>query len=80
MAVLYNNRGVSKFKLEDYEGAIADYYKALEINPNFADAYYNRGVSKLKLKNQKESACLDLNKATELGSKDAKEKIETNCK
>ena len=35
--------------LEDYKGAIQDYNKAIEINPNDADAYNNRGNAKAKL-------------------------------
>ena len=33
MADAYNNRGVSKDKLGNYKGAIADYDKAIELNP-----------------------------------------------
>ena len=43
----YNKMGVSKAKLEDYRGAIADYTKAIEIDPNYADAYLNIGLAKL---------------------------------
>ena len=42
----YFDMGDSKYDLEDYIGAIKDYSKAIEINPNFADAYYNRGNAK----------------------------------
>jgi tetratricopeptide (TPR) repeat protein len=42
-ADVYYNRGNSKHQLEDYSGAIADYSKAIEIKPDFADAYCNRG-------------------------------------
>tara|TARA_B100000780_G_C21069733_1_gene430387 strand:- start:1043 stop:1231 length:189 start_codon:yes stop_codon:yes gene_type:complete len=35
----YNDRGDAKYNLKDYYGAIADYNKAIEINPNYARAY-----------------------------------------
>ena len=36
----YRSRGYNKSKLGDYRGAIADYSKSIELNPNVADAYY----------------------------------------
>ena len=45
----YNNRGVAKYKLGDHNGAIADYDKALEIDPKYTNVYNNRGVAKCKL-------------------------------
>ena len=45
-AAAYTNRGLAKYELEDYEGAIADYDRAIELKPKFAEAYYNRGVAK----------------------------------
>ena len=42
----YFGRGLSKHELQDYRGAISDYSKAIELNPNDAAAYYNRGVAK----------------------------------
>src|SRR4029453_15161141 len=36
----------SRLKGNDLEGAIAEYTRAIEINPNLAQAYYNRGVAK----------------------------------
>ncbi len=38
--------GIEKSELKDYEGAIADYTKAIEIQPNNEDAYHNRGIAK----------------------------------
>ena len=47
------NRGVDKFILGDYKGAIADYDEAISINPNDAMTYYNRGRAKHDLKDYK---------------------------
>ena len=35
-----------KMSLKQHKEAIADYDKAIELNPKDADAYYNRGVAK----------------------------------
>ena len=45
-AYFYYNRGISKYESEDYNGAIADYTKAIEKKPKFDNAYFNRGVAK----------------------------------
>ena len=37
-------------KQGEYKGAIRDYDRVIEIDPDFADAYYNRGVAKVRLK------------------------------
>jgi len=71
-------RGLAKAKLGDYKGAISDYNKAIELNPKLADAYYDRGVVKLLL-GQKDSGCLDLYKAGELGFDKAYEVIKEYC-
>jgi Tfp pilus assembly protein PilF len=35
----YHNRGVDKYKLQDYRGAITDFTKAIELDTN-EDSYY----------------------------------------
>ncbi len=38
--------GDQKYDSGDYQGAISDYTSAIQINPNYADAYNNRGNAK----------------------------------
>jgi len=49
-AIAYNDRGVARFNLQDYSGAIADYTQTIKLNPEDAQAYHNRGVARRKLK------------------------------
>lgn len=42
--VYYYARGVSYMKLQKFDEAEADYLKATQLDPNYADAYYNLGV------------------------------------
>ncbi len=39
------DQGKERFKAGDLDKAIADYTKALELNPKFASAYNNRGAA-----------------------------------
>ena len=74
----YTTRASAKTLLKDYNGAIADYTKAIEINPNNATAYHSRGINKYFL-NDFYSACIDAKKAQDLGY-DATYLINTVCK
>ena len=74
----YFKRGLAKGLLKDYRGAIVDYTQAIELNPKYAEAFYFRGGAELLLE-QKDSGCLDLSKAGELGYTDAYEKIKKYC-
>ena len=64
-ALAYYNRGLAKIHLEDYNGAISDNTKAIELNPDYAMAYNNRGYSKSILEDYN-GAIADYNKAIEL--------------
>ncbi|MEM8613507.1 MAG: hypothetical protein AAGF93_15910, partial [Cyanobacteria bacterium P01_H01_bin.105] len=37
-------RSVVRFRLKDTEGALADVNRALELQPQFSDAYINRSL------------------------------------
>ena len=42
--------GIMKYDLKDYVGAVEDYNKAINIDPNYSQAYktyYNRGIAKI---------------------------------
>ncbi len=71
--LLYTYRGSTRHKLKDYNGAIEDFNKAIEIgvgNQQYLDewlnAFFNRGVSKYFL-GDTVGACQDWKKAIELG-------------
>jgi lipoprotein NlpI len=49
----------------DYDGAIADYTQALQINPKIAAAYYHRGLAQ-QAKNDLDSAVGDYGRAIQL--------------
>ena len=60
----YFKSGLSKLQLEDREGAIADFTKAIQLKPNYVYAYSNRGVAKKDLKDY-QGAIEDFTKAIE---------------
>ena len=75
---VYYSRGHCKALLENYDGAINDFSMSIYHNSSFAEAYHYRGLAKLQ-NSQKESACLDLSKAGELGNRDAYKFITDYC-
>jgi tetratricopeptide (TPR) repeat protein len=58
----YFNRAVAKLNLQDYRGAIVDFTKAIELNPNFAEVYFHRGMCKAILEDYR-GAIVDFTKA-----------------
>lgn len=67
-AVAYNNRGLARYNLEDYQGSIADYTQALRLKPSDAVYYSNRGVARLKAGDAK-GAVRDFDEALKLNPK-----------
>jgi len=61
----YFNSGGRKYDIQDFVGAIADYTRALELNPELAEAYNNRGLAKASLQHYT-GAITDFSKAIEL--------------
>jgi tetratricopeptide (TPR) repeat protein len=68
-AINYNNQGVAKFKSGDNYGAIADYNRAISINPKYAESYVNRGIAKFKLGDIK-AAISDYDRAIAINMRD----------
>ena len=80
----YFLRGMSKLNLQDYHGSIVDFNAVINMDHKYSDGvaeaevYYSRGFARLHL-NQKDSACLDLSRAGELGQREAYELIKQYC-
>lgn len=55
------DRGTAYFYLGENQQAIADYSKAIELDPNYTAAYYNR-AHVYKLQGEKAQAIADLEK------------------
>jgi len=66
----YNNRGIAYGEKGQYDQAISDFNKAIEINPRYEKAYNNRGIV-YRLEGQYDQAISDFNKAIEINPTDA---------
>jgi len=64
--VAHYNRGIAYGKKGQYDQAISDFNKALEINPRYAEAYYSRGVA-YYFKREYGKSWKDVEKAQSLG-------------
>lgn len=61
----YMNRGSAYHKLGDFGDALADYHRAVQLNPQHEDAYLKRGILYKDIKNYR-AALADFNKVLEL--------------
>ena len=64
------SNGLDKANQGDYEKAIEDYTRAIELQPDYFFAYYNRGLAYFKLRNN-QSAIADYTKAIGIKSNNA---------
>lgn len=78
LAVPYYGRGMAYEGQGKNEEALADYEKAVSIDPKYTDAICQRGVMYI-LKGQKDKGCIDLQKAKKQGSEKAKGLSEKNA-
>ena len=67
----YFDRGLTRVEKGDLDEAIADFTKAIEINPRYAGAYYNRGEARFG-KDDPSGAIADFTKAIEINPRFAK--------
>lgn len=80
----WNKQGTDHFKKLEYKEAFECFTKAIELDPNYGEAYYNRANAWYQLPADafpKYDGCADLNKAKALGIKNAEKKLnEYGCK
>ena len=65
VAEAYYNRGVARMRLNQLDGALADFNKSIELNPKDPDAWTNRGLDTTGL-GKPDDAVSDFSKAVEL--------------
>lgn len=70
--------GNQKFNQGDFQGALTEYDKALQMNPEYGEGYVSRGLVNLVL-GFENKACADWKKAAELGNPEAKDLFKQHC-
>ncbi len=75
----YYNRGVVFYNQKKYKEALTDYNKAIVLNPDYAQAFYSRGLAKYYV-GMKDSACLDIKQASNLGYPTPADAMKEICK
>lgn len=74
----FNNRGINRAILGQYDEAVADYDEAIRLDSAYAHAHLNKGASQYYLGNY-EHACTSYYRAYELGFEMAKPFLEEEC-
>ncbi len=78
LAVPYYGHGMSLVGLGKQDEALADFEKAITIDPKYAEAFCERGII-LIAKGTKDKGCMDLRKAKVLKNEKAKELYNSNA-
>jgi len=71
--------GNQKAAAKDYDGALAEYDKAIKADPNFSEGYFNRAFLNIMIYNKTKDACSDLKKAKDLGHNYADNLLKQYC-
>lgn len=79
IASLYKYRGNIHVLMGKTELALQDYNKAIELDPSYEEAYFNRAIAYLNM-GFPSKACLDFTESSNLGYKDASEKLRYFCR
>jgi len=77
-AMAYYNRGTTLGRTKNYLEAIKDFDKAIEFDPEYAEAYFNRGLANY-YQGRLHDACYDWRKAHEFGHYEADKAIRAYC-
>lgn len=76
---LYCHLGYAKAKLDDPVTAVFWYDKAIGVDPKRGETWYRKGITEIII-GKKENGCGDLNKAAELGYKQAEIALKNYCR
>lgn len=72
-------RSSGKMQIQDFNGAIADCNRAIELRPDLAMAFNNRGISRIAT-GDTSNGCADLEKAAKLGVTRGFKSFREQCK
>jgi tetratricopeptide (TPR) repeat protein len=79
-ASAYFYRGRTYYQLKDFKTATANFDTAITLKPTLEIAYFNRALANIELdKNNKRTACADLEKAVQLGYIEALPYLKKYC-
>ena len=77
-SIAYLNRAVTNASLNNLDEAINDLDNAIQLDPNYSQAYRNRGIIN-KHRGDEYAACIDWKKSHQLGDKEVKSWINAYC-